>query len=211
MPVTARDVRMLADSQSETVRLVKRELSELWWQIQTLTPPQQRDALLDLIPALVRKYGDIGSTVAAEWYERMYAEHFDGETFTAETMNDYDDDALRRTIRWKAGMLFDANDKPADPDGMLRWLNQLLDREIKNPGRRTIRRNTTRDPHKPRWAARALRQPAVRVLCHARKPWLRVRKRGHRRLRRPVPRRRLPMRNHPGMGQRIQPHRRLRP
>jgi hypothetical protein len=64
----------LADSQSETVRLAKRELGELWWQLQTLTPQQQRDVLLDLIPALVRKYGDIGGTVAAEWYERMYDE-----------------------------------------------------------------------------------------------------------------------------------------
>ncbi|TPF89172.1 MULTISPECIES: toxin glutamine deamidase domain-containing protein [unclassified Bifidobacterium] len=151
MPVTTKDLNQLRTSQQEAVRLARLDLGELWWDIAGLPAAKQRDILLDLVPAIIGKYSDMSSTAAADWYEHVYARHFD-DAFTAEVENPNRDEAVRKLIRWKAGVLWDSPDRKANPDELLRYLNNLMDREIRNPGRQTIRSNARRDPHKPRYA-----------------------------------------------------------
>ena len=127
-------------------------MGRLWMELEPLPAARQRDALLDLLPALCRKYGDVGSVAAAEWYDALWHTWFDGD-FEAQPINESDDKTLRDIIRAKAGLLFD---KPggtsADPVGFLRWANKFIDRNVKDPGRATIRHNAQRDPHRPGYA-----------------------------------------------------------
>lgn len=121
-------------------------------ELEGLPAARQRDILLDLLPALCRKYGDIGSVAAAQWYDELWRRWFDGD-FEAQPANGFDDEVARGIIRANAGLLFDKPDgTPADPDKFLRWANKFIDRNVKEPGRMTIQTNAQRDPHKPGYA-----------------------------------------------------------
>ena len=120
--------------------------------LEGLPPARQRDILLDLLPALCRKYGDIGGVAAAQWYVTLWNQWFDGG-FEAQPVNEFDDDTARGIIRAKAGLLFDKPDgTPADPTEFLRWANKFLDRNVKQPGRLTIQHNAQRDPYRTGYA-----------------------------------------------------------
>lgn len=147
--VTRTDVARLGKAQSQAVSLARRELGRLWMELEGLPPARQRDILLDLLPALCRKYGDIGSVAAAQWYDELWRRWF-GDGFEAQPVNGFDDEAARGVIRANAGLLFDKPDgTPADPEQFLRWANKFLDRNVKDPGRLTIQANAQRDPRKP--------------------------------------------------------------
>ena len=121
-------------------------------ELEGLLPARQRDILLDLLPALCRKYGDIGSVAAAQWYDELRRRWFDGG-FETQPVNGFDDEAARGIIRANAGPLFDKPDgTPADPGRFLRWANKFLDRNVKEPGRLTIQTNAQRDPRRPGYA-----------------------------------------------------------
>ncbi|WP_445544244.1 VG15 protein [Bifidobacterium bifidum] len=173
----------LGKGQNRAVNLARRELGRLWMELEGLPPARQRDMLLDLLPALCRKYGDIGSVAAAQWYDELWRRWFDGD-FEAQAVNGFDDEAMRGVIRANTGLLFDKPDSTtADPDQFLRWANKFLDRNVKEPGRLTIQANVRRDPHKPGYARRAIRADDVPVLPHAGGTRLHLRQRGHRRSR----------------------------
>lgn len=46
-------------------------MGQAWQQLQGMEPAQQRDMLLELVPAIIDKYGSISSTAAADWYKQM--------------------------------------------------------------------------------------------------------------------------------------------
>ena len=146
------DVARLGKAQAQAVNLARRELGRLWMELEGLLPARQRDILLDLLPALCRKYGDIGSVAAAQWYDELRRRWFDGG-FETQPVNGFDDEAARGIIRANAGPLFDKPDgTPADPGRFLRWANKFLDRNVKEPGRLTIQTNAQRDPRRPGYA-----------------------------------------------------------
>lgn len=99
-----------------------------------------------MLPAVAAKYGDQSSTAAAEWYERTRRKWFD-EEYDAQAAAPFDDTAMRKSIRWKAGVLFGD-----DPEEFLPWANSALDRWVKQSGRDTIHANARKDPRKPRYA-----------------------------------------------------------
>lgn len=117
----------------------------MWQEIQDLKPAQQRDALLDMVPAIIDKYADVSSTSAAEWYDRMRAKWFGEDGFEATSETRKDD--LYKLIRAKAGVLWGD-----DPEEMLRYLNGVVDKGVRRGGHDTIVRNARRDPRKPRYA-----------------------------------------------------------
>ncbi|OZG64144.1 phage protein [Bifidobacterium hapali] len=115
-------------------------------------PAVIRNALLDLVPAIARKYRNVGSVAAAQWYEQMRAKWIK-EDYTVDSTYDPDDVPMRQTVRRLAGNLWDKDDgTPADPDAMLRGLHAGMDRWVKAGGRETIERVTRHDPSKPRYA-----------------------------------------------------------
>ena len=137
----------LRQAQTQAAALAKRELGNVWAEISDLEPAKQRDALLELVPAIIDKYADTSSTAAAEWYERVRSKWI-SDDFKAQTPTRANDD-ISRLIRAKAGVLFGDD---ADSGQMLRFLNGVVDKGVKQGGRDAIRYNAKRDPKKPRYA-----------------------------------------------------------
>lgn len=148
-------MNQLDQAQTTAVQLAQRELGKVWREIEGLPPARQRDILLDVLPAIAAKYSDVTSVAASEWYQTLWDRHFgdgSGNGFDALPANPTDDDALRRIVRAKAGVLWDIAEGRADDSAFLTWANGFVDRNVKSGGRTTITANTRRDPHKPRFA-----------------------------------------------------------
>lgn len=60
-------------------------------------PADQRDALLELVPAIARKYGNIDSVAAAEWYEKVRHKWIIDDDYTVDSRYDPDDAPMRKT------------------------------------------------------------------------------------------------------------------
>ncbi|MDD6461046.1 MAG: hypothetical protein PUF51_00985 [Bifidobacteriaceae bacterium] len=140
-------IRQLQQAQANASALAKQELGRIFTEIQGLEPARQRDALLELVPALIDKYADVSNAAAAEWYDQVRAQWF-SDGFTARPAPQAHDD-VTRLIRTKADVLFGDD---ADPGEMLRFLNGVVDKGVKQGGRDAIRYNVRRDPRKPRYA-----------------------------------------------------------
>lgn len=144
----------LDKAQTSAVTLAKRDLGRLWAEIEDLPPAQQRDILLDMLPAIAARYGDVSSTAAAEWYQGLWDALYTGQWEATPVANPLSDEDARRIIRANAGLLWKpgTSDSTDNPMAFLQWANAFLDRNVKAGGRLTIRANTSRDPHKPRFA-----------------------------------------------------------
>lgn len=99
----------------------------------------QRDLLLETIPALVERHGDIAATAAAEWYETVRRKDTGQARYEAVLAECFPSQAVQDSIRWKAGVLWD------DPEQMARFLMNATDRWVKYSGRATIMQNVSRD------------------------------------------------------------------
>ncbi|RBP98465.1 hypothetical protein CRD60_00955 [Bifidobacterium aemilianum] len=110
-------------------------------------PEWQRDILLDRIPQLAAKYGDIAATAAAQWYEETRAKQVPGD-YEALTADPFPGEAIQERLRYGAKDLFaDGGD-----DEFASWLEGALQRWVAYSGRETIGLNVMHDPAKPRFA-----------------------------------------------------------
>lgn len=125
--------------------LAARDLAPLWRVAQT--PQQARDALMEVLPALVAKYGSAAAALAADWYDNLRDEAGARGRFQANPVE------LERTgaealAGWGVGPLF-----AADPD----WLTSQtlitggLQRRIANAARDTVTTASVTDPGSIGW------------------------------------------------------------
>lgn len=105
--------------------------------------------LLELVPAIIDKYGSISSTAAADWYKQMRSKWFDDEY--EPILADPIHDDLTDMIRAKASMLFKGNER-YDPNAYLSYLNRLIAVGVRNGGRSTVRSAAKLDKYGPRFA-----------------------------------------------------------
>ena len=112
-----------------------------------MAPEWQRDLLLDEVPALAAKYGDLAASAAAQWYEETRAQQVAG-AYEALTADPFPDQPIRDRIRYGAGDLF----KDDGDDVFAAWLEGALQRWVMYSGRQTIALNAGRDPARPRFA-----------------------------------------------------------
>lgn len=137
MPTRA-EVESLRTANSQLTRLVNNELDDLLGDIIDLSPESARDALLDVVPAVVDEYGDVSATISAEWYENIYGGRVElGKTIDRRT--------VQEGVRYSAGHLWTS--APSAIGGSL--LNQV-DKWVSQPGRDTIARTAERN--NMRWA-----------------------------------------------------------
>lgn len=150
--ITRSDVDTLSKAQQAVIAEAKRELGKAWAETEGMDPAQRRDALIDLVQAIIHKYGLGDSQAAATWYELVRARWFD-DTFEVEPWEaDPNDDArLVRAIRAKANMLF-PEDAGYDPEAYLAYLNGLVDRSVHAHGQLTVAHNVRRDHGGVRYA-----------------------------------------------------------
>jgi hypothetical protein len=143
--VSRADVDALARGGSSAAILAKRDLDKFWSAFSGRAPEVFRDALLDFVPDLVRQYGDIASTVAAEWYEDNRARAVGG-SYNALTSPGVAVEQVQGGVRYAAGHLF-----TDDPTQGLALLSGALQRYVLYSTRDTVARNVQRDPRRPRF------------------------------------------------------------
>ncbi|WP_346921872.1 hypothetical protein [Glutamicibacter creatinolyticus] len=149
---TRAQVQQLRDANRQIVELVSGELQAIFYSLNLNKPELARDALLELFPLLVDKYGPLAAQVAVEWYREVLP-----GTNPVAASSAYPLEALQKKVRYAAGDLF-----TDDPYGTLRNLTGALGKYVRQPGRDTIQINAMRD--KVGWA-RVPRGPRTCSFC----------------------------------------------
>lgn len=135
--------------------MAREDLVRMFGAVDLGSPESVRDALLEVVPALTREYGEVAATVAAEWYEEVRVKQAAGR-FTATLAGVADDAAVQGSVRYASGHLFGD-----EPERALAMLSGALQRYIAYASRETVARNVALDPSRPRFA----RVPTGRVTC----------------------------------------------
>lgn len=128
----------LADAATEDV-------GALWTQLSTID--EVREALMDVLPALVADYGDAAATVSAEWYDEYRDERDVPGRFRADVPNIVDLGA-EALAGWGADLI---TPKDADWDAGLTRIQGGLQKRIATAGRDTITNAVFLDPEGRGW------------------------------------------------------------
>lgn len=117
-----------------------------------MRPDVARVALADVIPAIIDRYADMGSTAAATWYQDVWNAWFDTDADSKATF-DATVAMAKRTVDMRA-LVWNAADAwlQSDPDRFFDYMAGIADRNVKAGGRATIVENVRRDPMRPRFA-----------------------------------------------------------
>lgn len=142
---TRADVELLRDAGRGVTQLAQGDLRSFWLSLDLTKPESARDELLEFVPALVREYGDVAATVAAEWYEQVRLEQVGA--YNATTVNVTNRAQVQGSVRYAAGQLF-----TDDPGKMLALVAGGVQRYVLASQRGTVARNVQQDPSKPRFA-----------------------------------------------------------
>lgn len=137
------DVTRLTRAQRELVRMVQNELAGFFSAADLSRPERVRDALVEIVPLLVREYGELAATVAAEWYESVHP----GEYLAQTAEGTFPEAGVVESVRYHAGALF-----TDDPASALAGLSGAMQRFVFYSGRNTVARNVQLDPSRPRFA-----------------------------------------------------------
>lgn len=143
---TAAQVTRQSQIQAGVVNAAKAELLAFWRALDLSDPERARDALVEFMPALVRKYGNAAGAAAADFYDDLRADAVTRRAFRA-IVADADDVAVTEATRRLAGSLFDGN-----VEAMLDGLGAVVDKHVKQVGRNTITRSSYADPDARGWA-----------------------------------------------------------
>jgi len=149
---------MVTDSQAGTLReiqsgvsvLVRGELDGFFGSLNLSKPEKMRDALLQFVPLIVRRYGEGAASVAADWYDEVRAGAKVRARFRAQVANPVEADRVEKMVRFAARHLF--TDTPAL---MLPAIDGAVGRYAIEPARMTIVRSAEKDPDAAGWGRRA--------------------------------------------------------
>lgn len=138
------------EAQKKLVLLAERELIGFFATLDHDKPLQVVKALEEFMPALIREYGEMGATVAADFYEELRAESPKIRKAYAPVLGDaIPFEQARISTKWAVGPLFRAE---ADPTAAFNNLIDVTDRLVKQQGRNTVALNSVRDPAQARYA-----------------------------------------------------------
>lgn len=151
--VESADVNRYRAAASEASRRATTELTNLLDRVRDAPAEQIKPVLLDALPGLVDRHGDVLATAAAEWYEQIREAP---GAYTATLGPRVQADAVAGTVRYAMKYVYDG-DLPA-AGGILAG---AMHRWVLNCGRGTILANVKSDPSKPVWA----RVPTGAVTC----------------------------------------------
>lgn len=137
------DVNELRSAQAKLVAMAQQELAGFFAGWDLSTPRDVRDALLEVVPALVTEYGDLAAAAAADWYEKVRPE----AGYTARTVAPASASDVQKDVRYHAAALFGD-----DPGAVVGALAGSIQRHIAYSARETVARNVELDPSRPRFA-----------------------------------------------------------
>lgn len=140
MPSRA-DVEALRSANSGIRALAVRDLEKFWSYVDLSKPEMARNALLNYVPMLVDRYGEVAATVAADWYEDVREAAGVRGAFVADMADLVSRERVEASTRFGAGHLF-----TDDPEATLGFLkSQVVSKYVLQPGRDTIARSAARD------------------------------------------------------------------
>lgn len=131
---------------TDLAALANNDLRALWRQVDT--PAEARDALRDVLPALVVTYGQAAATIAADWYDDlrdMVAARGRFRAIPAEV----DESGADVLARWGIDPLF-KSDEP-DWERAKTLIAGGLQRRIANGSRLTVAHSSIEDPAADGW------------------------------------------------------------
>lgn len=135
----------LRDAVVDLNALAADDLRGLWRQV--TNADQAREALEDILPLLVRTYGQAAATVAADWYDDLRDELNVDRRFFA-IVSEVDDQGADVLARWGIKPLF--QEEP-DFDAARTLIEGGLQRRIANASRETVRLSSLEDPGAQGW------------------------------------------------------------
>lgn len=135
----------LRSAVAELARKANADLEPVWSKVST--PVQARDALMDILPALVDRYGSASATVAAVWYDAARDQRAVRGRFEA-IVADLGTAGAATLAGWGVSPLF-----AAEPnwDAAKVLVGGGLQRRIANSARQTVMRSAVADPHALGW------------------------------------------------------------
>lgn len=101
------------------------------------------EALHDILPGLIRTYGQAAAAMAADWYDDLRESMGVGGRFVA-IPADIDDVGAHALVGW-------ALDTASDDGSLVALLEGGMQRRVVNFGRFTVTENAYRDPHADGW------------------------------------------------------------
>ena len=148
---TAADVAAFRQIHRDVTALAYRDLLAFWRTLDPSDPIGTVRALEAFVPDLVQAYGQMGASVAADFYDDLR----ERSPAVAVAYQAYVGDAIpieqiAASTRWAAGPLFTPRDDFAEVT--LGRVVDITDRLIKQHGRDTVSENVRRDPARPRYA-----------------------------------------------------------
>lgn len=144
--VAASEVAVIRRAQQAISDAVTRELTDLFASLDLSRPEAARDALLEVVPLLVDKYGEEAAVYAAEWYDEVRAAEGVPGRFRARPAPLAGPERIEQTVRRAAGELFGTA-----PELMLPAVLDKVTKYVLEPGRQTIVDSTRRDPRASGW------------------------------------------------------------
>lgn len=126
---------------AKIVNLADRDLSKLWQLIAQGASAEV--ALRDLLPAIIREYGALGATVAAEWYDSLREKAGAAGRFAAVPI-EANDRGAQALVGW-------ALTTATDDAGLKGLILGGVQRRIADHGRLTVTSSSAIDPHARGW------------------------------------------------------------
>lgn len=156
----ASEVAAYRQAQKDVVALAYRDLLAFWNTLDPSDPVACVRALEEFLPDLIQAYGEIGASIAADFYDELRAQSPAARAAYATVLGDaVPIEAIRASTRWAVGPLFVPSDTFAEQT--LSNVVAMTQRHIQAHGRRTIEANVERDPARARFA----RVPSGKETC----------------------------------------------
>ena len=123
--------------------LAKGDLDDLFRRVSDARSPELREALMDLLPAMVDTYGSAAAAIAADWYDELRDEASARGRFSA-IPADLGDTAVQGLIGW-------AMDTAKSDDAFQMMIDGGMQKRIANASRQTVMRSSVADPDSAGW------------------------------------------------------------
>lgn len=102
----AKDYSAYVDALNKASLLAQKELSAAWEKASKLPPRAARNALVELVPGIVYKYGRMAALAAAQYYESERIQAGGPEGFEAELSDGVSFEQIEASVRYACGHLF---------------------------------------------------------------------------------------------------------
>lgn len=102
----AEDFRRYTEAVNNASLLAQRDLQEAWAKLSGVPPEGVREALLQVVPGIIWKYGGIAALAAAEYFEAERIAAGGGQDYKAELADGVPLEQVEASVRYAMGHMF---------------------------------------------------------------------------------------------------------